>query len=235
MKDRTMWQSHIAKMAKDHTPYVSEVADPRIQTHLGEVLPQPYRNTEQANDGSQTSQQLEAIRILEELCDIDNVLEVYTDGSFWEAKTGQAHSSHSGGGIFIKAKPDQIRERCYMGSMMRWASEAEIGALYRGLQIVRNTLDRDGNAQGTPRYRRIVVATDSRNALESLSGYTMQGGGHWKMTRIAALCRIEAYEIVKANEGIDGIHFIWLPRETEGLAVADLLARSGRLSVYNFV
>lgn len=235
MKDRALWQSHIAKMAKDHTPYASEVVDPRIQTHLGEILPRHYRNTEHANDESQTSQQLEAIRIFEELCDVDNVLEVYTDGSFWEAKSGKAHGSHSGGGIFIKAKPDQIRERCYMGSMMGHASEAEIGALYRGLQIVRNALDREGNAQGTPRYRRIVVATDSRNALEAVSGYTMQGGRQWKMTRIAALCRIEAYEIVRANEGIDGIHFIWLPRETEGLAVADLLARSGRLSVYNFV
>lgn len=218
-------------MNQDLTPYASEVADPRIQAHLGQVMPGFSSDTEALSIWTQNSQQIAALKIFEKLRDVDNVLEVYTDGSY---SSHDPRHSHSGGGIYIKMAPNQIRERCYMGSMMHDASEAEMGALFRGLQIVRNRLDR-GNASGIPRYRRVIVATDSRVCLETLNGYQVQGGKLWKMARMAALCRMEAYEIVKANESIDGIHFIWLPRETEGLAVADLLARSGRLSVYNFV
>lgn len=228
---RNWWRARIAQTEYSLSPYASEVADPRIKTHLEAILPRRYRNDGGNHDGSQTWQQAQAVKVYESLCNDDNVLEVHTDASYWEDKQ-RPRQSHSGGGIVVKTRSEQIREPCYMGSMMENPSEAEIGALYRGLQIVRNTLERESASNKGSPYRRVVFATDSINCIEALSGYVIPVG---KMTIIAALCRIEAYEIAKANEGIESINFVWLPRGEKGIADADLLSRSARLSVYNFV
>jgi hypothetical protein len=235
---RRAWQSYIAQLGRDHGRYASEVTDPRINVHLEEILPTSTGGTESSNEVSTsqqgpTGQQRQAVDLFASLQKADmHVLEVHTDGSFHER---MGEPSQSGGGIVIKTEPNEIREVCYMGSMMHDPSEAEMGALYRGLQILRDTTRSRGHSRDFPRYQRILVATDSIQVLEALCGYSVWYTELRKMTRIAALCRMEAYDIVKENKDIESIDFVWLPRLTHGNADADQLARAGRLSAFNFL
>lgn len=214
------------------------MTDPRIFVHLEEILPTRASETEGLPDDPTTQQgltpqQKQAVGLFTSLQHAgSSVLEVHTDGSFHEKK-GEA--SQSGGGILIKTQPNELREVCYMGSMMHDPSEAEMGAMYRGLQILRDTLRSSGKSRDLPRYQRILIATDSIQVLEALCGYSVWYTDLRKMTQIAALCRIEAHDIIKENTNIKRIDFVWLPRLTHGNADADQLARAGRLSVFNFL
>ncbi|KAJ9120161.1 hypothetical protein QFC22_003060 [Naganishia vaughanmartiniae] len=233
-RHRQAWRGYIADLGRDHGRYAFEVTDPRIVVHLEEILPSPASGIEGLNEDPNmlqglTLQQKRSVELFKSLQQMEgDVLEVHTDGSFHE-KDGEP--SQSGGGILIKTEPNEIREVCYMGSMMHDPSEAEMGAIYRGLQILRETL----RSKDVPRYRRVLIATDSIQVLEALCGYSVWYTELRKMTRIAALCRMETYDIVKENSDIERIDFVWLPRQTGGNVDADQLARAGRLSAFNFL
>lgn len=217
----------------DHARFADEVGDKRIRFHLEKILSRRSGKADGTED-PQDKQRSEAQRIYKRLLSLGGVMEVHTDASY--LVEGKA-ASGSGGGIAIKTNPP-IRESCQMGSMMLNSSEAEIGALYRGLQIVRDTLEEGSKSVGDAPYRRVVFATDSLNCLEAMAGFkvwSLHSKSYPKMTRMAALCRIEAYQILKANKHIEGIDFIWLPRMTAGNVIADYLARLGRLSRFNFL
>lgn len=226
---RDQWRRQLQSMDIDHSAFADEIVDKRIHCHLEKILPRKFSKA----DGTaeiQERQRSEASKIYKQLLNMSNVMEVHTDASYLaEGRT----DSGSGGGIAIKTNPE-IRESCQMGSTMRNSSEAEIATIYRALQIVRDILEKGSKSDGNLPYRRILFATDSLNALEAMTGYKV-----WKptskITRLAALCRIEAYQIIKANKNIEGIDFIWLPRLTGGNFIADSLAKLGRLSRFNFI
>ncbi|KAJ9103910.1 hypothetical protein QFC21_002373 [Naganishia friedmannii] len=237
-RHRQAWRSYIADLGRDHARYASEVTDSRVIVHLEEILPTRTTGAEELSANSTTQQgftlqQQQAVDLFTSLQYTEKkVLEVHTDGSFHEK---QGEPSQSGGGILIKTEPNEIREVCYMGAMMHDPSEAEMGAIYRGLQILRDTLQSSGKPTDMPRYQRVLIATDSIQVLEALCGYSVWYTELRKMTRMAALCRMEAYDIVQENSDIDRIDFVWLPRLTHGNADADFLARAGRLSGFNFI
>jgi hypothetical protein len=226
---RDKWRRGIQSIDTDKSAYAEEITDKRIHFHLEPVLLGPHTKANLAD--MQERQRSEADKIYKQLLQLDGVMEVHTDASF--LGRGQ-DASGSGGGIAIKTRPE-IRESCQMGSWMIHPSEAEIGALYRGLQIVRDTLKGGIQSKNGLPYRRVLFATDSINCLEALTGHKMWSP-NLKITRIAVLCRIEAYQIIKANKDIEKIDFIWLPRSTaRGNKVADFLARLGRLSRFNLI
>lgn len=216
-------------MDTDKSAHRKEITDERIECHLERILLGPH--TKANVKDMQERQRSEADRIYKELLKFPHVMEVHTDASFLFEGRG---ASGSGGGIAIKTSPP-IRESCQMGSMMIHVSEAEIGALYRGLQIVRDTLKNGRKSTDDSPYRRVLFVTDSFNCLEAMTGHRMWSP-NLKITPIAALCRIEAYRIIKENKDIEKIDFIWLPRSTaKGNVIADLLAKLGRFSRFNFI
>jgi hypothetical protein len=226
---RDKWRRRIQSIDTDKSAYAEEITDKRIHFHLEPVLLGPHTKADLPD--MQERQRSEADKIYKRLLQLDGVMEVHTDASFL---VKGRDTSGSGGGIAIKTRPE-IRESCQMGSMMNNPSEAEIGALYRGLQIVRVTLEEGIKSKNGLPYRRVLFATDSINCLEAMTGHRMWSPNS-KMIPIAALCRIEAYRIIKDNEDIEEIDFIWLPRSTaKGNKIADFLARWGRLSRFNFI
>jgi ribonuclease HI len=203
----SQWRDEIRKSFGDLSSYDGEINDKRIKVHLDEVV-----STDDDISISSLSkwQILEARRLQKELKQGISVLEVFTMGSFGIDTMGRLH----GLGEIVVESVRPIRDLCEMGPHVGSSSEAELAALLRALQMVRDAFAERGDSREFRQYRRLIFATGSIMSLRAVSG----AGGHRQSerelktsTRIAALCRAHATEILKRQQNIESVHFIWLP------------------------
>lgn len=203
------WRQDLQKKYKDLRSYNDEVKDQRVKVHLKEIT-----STDDAISINSIGkwQRIEARRLHTRLKQDTSVLEVATEGSFWLDEHGRPKGS---GEIQVQSvRP--VPERCYMDSHVRNTSEVELAALLRGLQIARDMFRDRAESREFRQYRRIIITTGSIMSLQTLTGsgstYRQNRAELERTTQIAALCRIEAAEILKAHRDIASIHFIWLPQ-----------------------
>jgi ribonuclease HI len=218
------WISALQTEFKGADRFEQEVDDKRIKIHLEEFT---VKGDLSINEGGEWQRDT-AHALHTELTRVSSVLKVATDGSFRVHEDGRGEG---GGGIYIDSLPP-IREACYMGQYVETSGTAELAALLRGLQIVRDTLRTSASDSRFRRYQRIVFTTDALMSLQALAGVRVfQGPSEMqRLARLAALCRIEAHEILASSTNLGSIHFTWLPRMEGGNNIADKLAHAGRLS-----
>jgi hypothetical protein len=187
--------------------YSEEVNDKRIQVHLEEVT---STNDEISINSTGKWQMLEARRLQKKLKEDTSVLEVTTTGSLGIDAQGRLQGS----GEILVGSVRAMRESYETGPHVETTIEAVLAAILRGLQIVRDTFQDRGDSAEFRQYRRLIVATGSIMGLRALAGARAHGQDESelkKTTRVAALCRMQALEIMKTQRNIESVHFIWLP------------------------
>lgn len=201
------WRNEIRKNFDNLASYSGEVNDERIHVHLEEVT---STSDEISINSTGKWQILEARRLQKKLKEDTSVLEVTTMGSLG---IDAQHRLHGSGEILVESVR-QMRESCEMGLHVGTTSEAELAAILRGLQMVRDTFQDRGDSAEFRQYRRLIIATGSIMSLRVVAGARAHGQDESelkKTTRIAALCRMQAVEIMKTQQNIESVHFIWLP------------------------
>ncbi|KAJ9103899.1 hypothetical protein QFC21_002362 [Naganishia friedmannii] len=224
----SQWVTHLQANFKNIESFGQEINDERIHVHLKE-----YAVTSDVSINAAGQLQRSFAKALHDKLVLDSsALQVATDASFKVYEDGR---SEAGGGILIDSNPP-IRDICYLGQHVVSSGSAELAVLLRGLQIVRDVLQTPPAQTNVGNYRRIVFATDAIMSLQALTGsrISRDPSETQRMTRIAALCRMAAYDILRHNRNLDSIHFTWLPRQTGGNDIADKLAESGRYSGTEF-
>lgn len=201
------WRDEINTSFRNLASYDGEIYDGRVKVHLEEVTP---TNDEISISSIGKWQKLEAGRLHKKLRKDTSVLEVTTMGTF--GIDGQGHLHGAGEIVVESVRP--IRESCEMGPHVISSSDAELAAILRGLSMVRDTFQDRGDSREFRQYRRVIIATGSIMGLRAIEGSIAHGQSESELkrtTRIAAMCRMEAAEILKIQQNIDSVHFIWLP------------------------
>lgn len=206
---RDAFKQDLAKQYKKLHIYDDEVKDGGIKVHL-EDIKAPDSMT--SMNGIIKWQRIHARRLHTRLKHDASALDVITDGSFRTAGYGSSKASID---ITIQSI-HPISEHCQIGTTVRNTNEAELSALLRGLQAVRDIFQDRGESREFRQYRRIIIATSSIMSLQSLIGsgaaYRQSQSELQRTTRLAALCRMQAHGILKAHQDIESVHFIWLPK-----------------------
>lgn len=201
------WRDELRKNFKNLSSYSAEVNDKRIKVHLDEVTP----NNDEVSISSIGKLQIrEARRLQKRLKQDTSVLEISTMGLFGINAQGRLH----GTGEILIGSDRPIRDLCEMGPHVGSPSEVDLAALLRGLQMVRDTFEERGDSREFRQYRRLLFTTGSIMGLRAVSGAGAHGQHEQELkrtTQIAALCRLQAAEILKKQQNIDSVHFIWLP------------------------
>ncbi|KAJ9120162.1 hypothetical protein QFC22_003061 [Naganishia vaughanmartiniae] len=226
----TEWVTSLQAKFKDLEQFGEEVNDRRINIHLKEFA---VTGDLSINDSGELQRNLAKALHVKLIQTSSAALQVATDASFKVYNDGR---SEAGGGILVESDPP-IRDMCYMGQHIVSSGSAELAALLRGLQIVRDILNSPAAQTSVGQYRRIIFVTDAIMSLQALtsSNIFQDSSETQRMTRIAALCRMAAHDILRHNHNIASIHFTWLPRKTGGNTIADKLAESGRYSGTEFI
>lgn len=205
---RDEYRQELRKKYKDLRPFNREAQDQRVKIHLEEITP---TDDEISINDVIKWQRIEARRLHTRLKKGASALTVVTDGSFRNEGSGITNASAD---VQVRSV-HPIDEHTEMGPYIQNTSEADLAALLRGLQIVRNTFQDRGESRQFRQYKRIIVATNSIMSMQTLNGfgaYRQNRAELRRAIRIAALCKIQAHEILKANRNIRSIHFIWLPQ-----------------------
>jgi ribonuclease HI len=206
---RDEFKQDLTKQYNDLRLYDDEVKDPRIKVHLEDINPP---DNETSISGTIKWQRIQARRVHTRLKHDASALDATTDGSFRTTGYGPTTA-----GIDVTIQSiHPISEHCEMGTIVRTTNEAELSALLRGLQVVRDIFQDRGESREFRQYKRIIFATNSIMSLQSLIGsgaaYRQNQSELQRTTRLAALCRMQAYGILEAQKDIESIHFIWLPK-----------------------
>lgn len=206
---RSEFSQDLTKQYKDLRLYDDEVKDKRIKIHLNDITPP---DEETSINSIIKWKRVQARRIHTRLKHDASALDVITEGSFRTAGNGPTNAS-----IDVTVQSiHPMSERCEMGTIVRNTNEAELSALLRGLQVVRDIFQDRGESREFRQYKRIIIATNSIMSLQSLIGsgaaYRQNQSELQRTTRLAALCRMQAHGILEAQKDIQSIHFIWLPK-----------------------
>lgn len=205
---RDEFRQELRKKFKNLRPYDKQALDQRVKVHLEEITPS---NDEISINDVIKWQRIEARRLHTRLKKGASVLDVFTDSTFRNEGFGTSNASAD---VQVRSVHPLV-EHTQMGPYFQNTNEAELATLLRGLQIVRNTFQNRGESKEFCQYKRIIVATSSIMSLQTLNGSATYRHNRTELrraTRIAAMCKVQAHEILKTNRNIKSIHFIWLPQ-----------------------